>query len=131
MEFNDFSSKYPTLAIWLAEEPALMLPILNECAFEVLSDAYPDYNKQYDQVFVRVRNLPVQDFIRDIRVSHLNALIKIRGVVTKRTGVFPELKSMYFSCTNCKNVKGPFYNNTSEEAKKYLGVCFICQNKSY
>lgn len=48
MEFNDFSSKYPTLAVWLAEEPALMLPILNECALDVIGDAYPDYYKQFD-----------------------------------------------------------------------------------
>ena len=45
MEFNEFSLKYPTLAVWLAEEPALMLPILNECALDVIGDAYPDYNK--------------------------------------------------------------------------------------
>ena len=92
MEFNDFSQKYPTLAIWLAEEPAHMLPILDAIAMEVVEEAYPDYRKYHDQIFIRVRNLPVQDQLRDIRVSHLNALIRIRGVVTKRTGVFPELK---------------------------------------
>lgn len=48
MDFNDFSGKYPTLAIWLAEEPALMLPILNVVAFDVMEEAYPDYNKQFD-----------------------------------------------------------------------------------
>lgn len=111
MEFNDFSSKYPTLAVWLAEEPALMLPILNECALDVIGDAYPDYYKQFDQVFIRVKNLPVEDVIRDIRVTHLNALIKIKGVVTKRTGVFPELRSMWFACQGCGTKKGPFLNN--------------------
>lgn len=133
MEFNEFSLKYPTLAVWLAEEPALMLPILNECALDVIGDAYPDYNKQYDQVFIRVRNLPVQDVIRDIRVSHLNALIKIRGVVTKRTGVFPELRSMFFACTGCGQKKGPFMNNSSsvEETKRYLGSCHVCNGRSY
>merc|ERR1711871_837244 len=114
--------KYPTLAIWLAEEPSLMLPILNEQAFELVSEVYPDYNKYHDSIYVRVRNLPVQDQIRDIRVSHLQALIKIRGVVTERTGVFPELKQMWFSCTACKHVVGPYMNNSSEEAKKFLGV---------
>lgn len=42
--------------------------------------------------------MPVEDVIRDIRVTHLNALIKIKGVVTKRTGVFPELRSVWYSC---------------------------------
>jgi len=57
--FNDFSTKYPTLAIWLAEEPALMLPILNEVAGDVIGDAYPDYHKMHDSIYVRVRDLPV------------------------------------------------------------------------
>ena len=108
-----------------------MLPILNEQAFDVIEEAYPDYGKQFDQIYVRVKKLPVQDQIRDVRVSHLNALIKIRGVVTKRTGVFPELKSMYFSCTSCKHLKGPFFNNSVEEAKRYLGQCIVCMGKAY
>lgn len=33
----------PTLAIWLAEEPALMLPILNGVAKDLVSEVYPDY----------------------------------------------------------------------------------------
>jgi len=71
--------------------------------------------------------------IRDIRVSHLNALIKIRGVVTKRTGVFPELRSMFFACTGCGQKKGPFMNNSSsvEETKRYLGSCHVCNGRSY
>ena len=39
--YNDFSTAHPSCALWLAEEPALMLPILNEVAFEVLSEVYP------------------------------------------------------------------------------------------
>jgi DNA replication licensing factor MCM2 len=35
---------------------------------------------------------PVRDEIRSIRQVHLNALIKVGGVVTRRTGIFPELK---------------------------------------
>ena len=61
MEFNDFSNKYPTLAIWLAEEPAHMLPILDAVALDVVEEAYPDYRKYHDQIFIRVKGLPVQD----------------------------------------------------------------------
>jgi DNA replication licensing factor MCM2 len=47
---------------------------------------------------VRIRDLPVEDKLRDLRQIHLNALIKIKGVVTKRTGVFPELQKIFFRC---------------------------------
>lgn len=65
--FNHLSTKQPTIAIWLAEEPALMLPILNEVAMELVSEVYPDYNRMFQQIFVRVKDLPVEDKLRDLR----------------------------------------------------------------
>jgi DNA replication licensing factor MCM2 len=115
--FSHLSSKYPTLAIWLAEEPALMLPILNNVAQELVSEVYPDYHNTHDNIFVRVRDLPVEDKLRDLRQVHLNALIKIRGVVTKRTGVFPEEKISYYRCLGCQDIKGPFMNNKQDDVK--------------
>ena len=53
-------------------------------------------------------------------------MIKIRGVVTKRTGVFPELKESWYRCRGCSNLEGPFYNNTTEEGRVHLGSCMIC-----
>lgn len=43
--FNHLSVKYPYLAIWLAEEPSLMLPILNEVALEVTLELFTDYHQ--------------------------------------------------------------------------------------
>ena len=42
--FNHLSQRNPTLAIWLAEEPTLILPILNEVASEITIELYPEYN---------------------------------------------------------------------------------------
>ena len=83
------SNKQPSLAIWLAEEPSSMLPILNEVAADIVAEVYPDYSKIHSQIFVRIRDLPVEDKLRDLRQLHLNALVKFRGVVTKRSGVYP------------------------------------------
>jgi len=114
------STRYPTLAIWLAEEPIIILSIFNDVAFDITLELYPQYHEIHDKIFIRVKDLPVEDKLRDLRQMHLNALIKIRGVVTKRTGVFPELKEMYFRC-HCGDSKGPFVNNTSKDAKQFLG----------
>jgi DNA replication licensing factor MCM2 len=66
---------------------------------------------------VRIRELPVEDKLRDLRQIHLNALIKIKGVVTKRTNVLPELNKMYFRCV-CGDIKGPiFHTQSTYEAK--------------
>ena len=61
------STKYPTLAIWLAEEPILILPILNDVALELVIEVYPSYNVIHNEVFVRIRELPVEDKLRDLR----------------------------------------------------------------
>ena len=50
---------------------------------------------------MRIADLPVSDNLRDIRQQHLNALIKVTGVVTRRTSVFPQLKvSAHILCTH-------------------------------
>ena len=90
INFTDLSSKQPTLAIWLAEEPAHMFPILNQVASDLVSEIYPEYNLIHHEIYVRIGGLPVEDKLRELRQVHLNALIKFRGVVTKRTGVFPQ-----------------------------------------
>jgi DNA replicative helicase MCM subunit Mcm2 (Cdc46/Mcm family) len=55
------------------------------CVNTEYADIRPD-------IHVRIADLPVSDNLRDIRQQHLNALIKVTGVVTRRTNVFPQLK---------------------------------------
>ena len=45
--FQHLSDQYPTLAIWLAEEPSLMMIIFNDVTHELVSEVYPDYHKQF------------------------------------------------------------------------------------
>jgi hypothetical protein len=39
---------------------------------------------------------------------HLDALIKVQGVVTRRSGVYPQLKLVRYTCGQCQTVIGPF-----------------------
>ena len=103
-----------------------MLPILNEVAADIVSEVYPDYYKIKDEIFVRIRDLPVEDKLRDLRQLHLNALVKFRGVVTKRSSVFPQFYKMFLRCV-CGDLKGPTYHATLKEAKVYAGTCIRCQ----
>lgn len=40
INYSHLSNKSPTLAIWLAEEPGLVIPILNDVAFELVTELY-------------------------------------------------------------------------------------------
>ena len=106
-----------------------MLPILDQTTMQVLSELYPDYDQVHEQVFVRIKDLPVEDNLRDLRQSHLNALIKIRGVVTKRTTVFPELVKAFYKCNNCQYMEGPVYLDRDQD-RSILGPCNVCRSKA-
>lgn len=65
--FTHLSEKYPFLAIWLAEVPMLMLPILNEVALEVTVELFPDYLQIHSTIYARIRDMPIEDKLRDLR----------------------------------------------------------------
>ena len=48
---------------------------------------------------------------------HLGNLIKVRGVVTRRSGVFPQLRLVRYDCGGCGEVLGPFAFNGEREAR--------------
>lgn len=106
----------PTIAIWVAEEPAIMLPILNVVAHDITLELFPEYSNIHKNIFVRIGSLPVQDSIRELRQINMNSLIKIRGVVVKRSNVQPELTKMFFRCV-CGDIKGPIYHNNVSEGR--------------
>ena len=123
--YTHLSLKIPTLAIWVAECPSLTLPIFNEVAFELVTEVFPAYENIYKQVYVRIKDLPIEDNLRDLRQIHLNALIKIKGVVTKRTGIYPQLKKVFYFC-KCGERKGPIYITDKDEIN--LGSCYRCHS---
>ena len=49
------------------------------------------------------------------------------GVVTRRTGVFPQLRLVKYDCLKCGYVLGPFPQNTQDEVKP--GNCPSCSSK--
>lgn len=61
------------------------------------------------------------------RQIHLNTMIRIGGVVTRRSGVFPQLQQVKYDCNKCGAVLGPFFQNSYSEVK--VGSCPECQSK--
>ena len=77
---------------------------------------------------MRITSLPIQDSIRDLRQIHMGCLVKIVGVVTRRSGVFPQLTICKYNCMRCGYVMGPYSVNGAETNMQ--GVqCHSCQEK--
>jgi DNA replication licensing factor MCM2 len=73
--------------------------------------------------------MPLMDNIRDLRYIHLNKLIHVIGVITKRSVVYSQLKKIAFKCYRCGQVKGDFFVNNFNDVKQInLGQCTSCQS---
>lgn len=117
----------PILAYFLTNSPSAMLNIFDEVALNAILVYYPSYERIHSEVHVRITDLPLSSSLRDLRRSNLNNLVRVSGVVTRRTGVFPQLKYVKFDCRKCGAVLGPFYQDSTKEVK--ISYCPNCEGK--
>ncbi|KAJ8564897.1 hypothetical protein K7X08_001357 [Anisodus acutangulus] len=127
IDYKQFIYVHPNIAIWLADAPQSVLEVMEEVANKVVFDLHPNYKQIHQKVYVRITNLPVYDQIRNIRQIHLNTMIRIGGVVTRRSGVFPQLQQVKYDCNKCGAILGPFFQNSYSEVR--VGSCPECQSK--
>lgn len=128
VNYPHFFSTEPNISIWLADVPSEILAIFNEAATEVTMSVFSEYSLIHPEIFVRIANLPVLDQLRDIRHIHLNTLIKVSGVVTRRSGVFPHLRVVRLTCEKCQHVLAP---NATSHAKpeRSISLCTECGSR--
>ena len=103
----------PTMAIWVAA-PAEMLTVPRAAKTETLK-LYPSCESIHKHVFVRLMDVPVKDQIRDI--GSTTSSNQGGGVVTKRTGVFPQLQEAYYTCGQCGFLAGPMMCKTARRSR--------------
>lgn len=108
VDYQHLCSFEPHLALTPVAAPEQMLNLFDEVAKNVVLKMFPEYTRIASDIHVRISGLPVQESIRDLRQQHLNQLVKVGGVVTRRTGVFPQLVRATYTCTVCRFILGPF-----------------------
>ncbi len=128
VSYDHLAANKAILAYFLANAPAELLKIFDKAAFEVVRLHYPNYEQIHPEIHVRISDMPVHYTLRSLRQSHLNCLVRVSGVVTRRTGVFPQLQLVQFTCTKCGETLGPFaQESTSAEVK--VTFCSACQSR--
>ncbi|KAL0135142.1 minichromosome maintenance protein 2 [Mucor lusitanicus] len=127
VNYENLADSKIILAYYLSNSPIAMLKILDEVALEVTLLQFPAYERIHREIHVRITDLPVKNTLRELRQSQLNCLIRVSGVVTRRTGVFPQLKWVKFNCGKCNHLLGPFYQDIHNEIK--INTCPSCQSK--
>ncbi|KAF3235827.1 MCM DNA helicase complex subunit [Orbilia oligospora] len=99
ISYRHLADTKAVLAYFLANAPTEIVPIFDAVAMDAVLLHYQDYDRIHPEVHVRVSDVPAVFTLRELRQSHLNALVRVSGVVTRRTGVFPQLKVVKFDCT--------------------------------
>ena len=127
VSYDHLSASKAILAYFLANAPAEVLSIFDKVAMDVVLLHYPDYARIHSEIHVRISDLPVHYTLRQLRQTHLNCLVRVSGVVTRRTGVFPQLKHVKFDCTKCGVTLGPFEQTSNVEVS--LNYCMNCQKR--
>ncbi|KAK4057384.1 MCM DNA helicase complex subunit [Microbotryomycetes sp. JL221] len=127
VSFLHLADSKAILSYFLANQPSAMLPIFDEVALDVILLFYPSYTRIHPEVHVRITELPTSYTLRDLRQTNLDALVRVSGVVTKRTGVFPQLKYVKLDCQRCGEVLGPFQQDATKEVR--ISFCSNCESK--
>ncbi|KAF2671180.1 minichromosome maintenance protein 2 [Microthyrium microscopicum] len=127
VSYEHLSSAKAVLAYFVANTPTEILKIFDQVAMDTTLLHYPDYEKIHSDIHVRITDIPVQYTLRQLRQSHLNCLVRVSGVVTRRSGVFPQLKYVQFDCVKCGVTLGPFSQDSHVEVK--ISYCQNCQSR--
>lgn len=127
VSYDHLSTSKAIIAYFLANTPGEILKLFDEVAMEVTLLHYPDYERIHSEIHVRISDLPVHYTLRQLRQTHLNCLVRVSGVVTRRSGVFPQLKYVKFDCGKCHTTLGPFQQESNVEVK--ISYCQNCQSR--
>lgn len=118
------------LSLWISDHPLKVLPLLNQEMLMEMASRFSTYatikDHGEDELRVAIHSFPIKEPIRDLCTRHLDKLISVTGVVTKRSGVFNQVRLLNLRCAKCNNPKGPFL--VAEEQNFKPGSCIECQS---
>jgi DNA replication licensing factor MCM2 len=116
------------LVLWLADLPEAMLELFDDAAnYFVYRIVVPHYRNVQPNVVVRIAEMPLCDPIRDFRQLHMNVLVRVEGVVVRRSPVYPQMVAVRYDCRRCGFVVGPIYQRGEREHK--VSTCPACHSK--
>lgn len=128
LSYTHLSRVYDSvLALWLVDAPDSVIELLEEAANYFTFKLYPHYRKVHSTIFVRISDLPLCDPIRDFRQLHMNVLVRVEGVVIRRSPVYPQMYAVKYDCIRCSFIVGPIYQRGDKEQR--VSMCPSCHSK--
>ncbi|EEA06435.1 DNA replication licencing factor MCM2, putative [Cryptosporidium muris RN66] len=118
--------------------PTPIIECFDRCILEIISSLFPNlYNNK--TITTRLIGLDYIDELRDLRVEWLNQLIRVSGIITRRTNVLTKYKTVYMECVKCGcDTLGPYedfgtnnssFGNGENSSLRSVGKCTDCQSR--
>lgn len=129
VNYSDLMERDPALAYLLVNAPRPMLQIFDAVAFDTVLQTFRNYDKIHSEIHCRVTDILVTNSLRDLRQIHLNCLVRVKGVVSRRSTIFPQLKYVKYKCGKCGITLGPFYQDPNSPTVVKVSNCSNCESK--
>ncbi|EPR79809.1 DNA replication licensing factor MCM2 [Spraguea lophii 42_110] len=126
VSYMDIEKYSGNIIVGLIKKTEEVMEVLDQGLDRVVQTLFPNYKMIKNKVHVRITDVPLLENIRNLRNEHLNSLVRVNGVVTRRSGVFPLLSVVKYTCLKCKCVFGPFIVDKDEFKPTN---CLECQSK--
>mmetsp|Transcript_1066 Transcript_1066/g.2260 ORF Transcript_1066/g.2260 Transcript_1066/m.2260 type:complete len:887 (-) Transcript_1066:121-2781(-) len=131
VSFGHLQQWSPQLALWVADHPQHVLPLLNQALLEEAAKKFGTYRamveREETELRVAIHTFPIGENIRDLCTRHLGKLVSVFGVVTKRLKVNNEVKRLYLRCAKCNFLGPPHDVEVDKDFKP--GSCIECQSR--
>ncbi|KAM0674143.1 MCM DNA helicase complex subunit [Gurleya vavrai] len=124
ISYVDFEKEHPNLIGSLVKKTEVFMQVFNSALENIVKEIFPNYKYIKPKVHIRIKDVPDVENIRSLRNIHLGTLIKVRGVITRRSGIFPQLSIVTYHCGRCSSDFGPLIHE-SDVPK----ICINCQSK--
>ncbi len=87
ISYTHLAEHLAIIAYFIIICPTAILDIFDEVALSVVLISFPHYERIRSEIHVRITDLPSTVTLRDLWRTHLNNLVRVSGVVTRRSGV--------------------------------------------
>jgi replicative DNA helicase Mcm len=101
INYDDLKEFNEELTKSLTNNPEDVLFLFNETLFGILARIDVNYAGDIESCFIRISDLNKESLnLREVKSSHLNSLIRVKGIVVRMTSVKPQIKIGRFRCNN-------------------------------
>lgn len=88
----------------LVRYPQEVTPIFDLALLDMFTSMVPEDYVMEEQIKVRPWKLLHRTPMRELSPGDVDSLVSIQGMVTRASGIIPDLKQAFFECSKCKRV---------------------------